>query len=116
MAWDLDKTIAVDEMTMWFKGRHHDKLIITYNSEGYEFQADVLCDDGYCYQMYMGNDHAPEKYSKQGLSPLHSRMMALFDSLKDNHHHVGMDYLKNSASFYRAAYHHERKVLCHGVT
>ena len=42
--------------------------------------------------------------------------MSLFDSLKDNHHHVGMDNLYNSVSFYRAAYDHERRVLCHIVT
>ena len=51
-----------------------------------------------------------------GLSPLHSRTMALFDSLEDDYHHVGMDNLYNSAAFCRAAYNHPRKVLCHGVT
>ena len=95
---------------------HKDKFRITYKSEGDGFQADALCDDGYCYQVYMRNDPAPPKYLKQGLSPLHSRTMALFDSLKDKHHHVGMDNLYNSASFCRAAYHHDKKVLCHGVT
>eukprot|EP00957_Ditylum_brightwellii_P149143 11357731-Ditylum_brightwellii.AAC.1 len=36
--------------------------------------------------------------------------------LKHEHHQYAMDNLYNSASFYRAAYNHEKKVLCHGVT
>ena len=116
LAWKCGRAVAVDEMTMRFKGHHKDKLRITYKTEGDGFQADALCDDGYCYQVYMRNDPAPDKYLKQGLSPLHSRTMALFDSLKDEYHHVGMDNLYNSASFCRAAFNHTNKVLCHGVT
>ena len=65
--------------------------------------------------MYMRIDPAPKKYLKQVISPLHHRTMALFDSLKDHHHQVGMDNLYNSAAFCRAAYHHDRKALYHGV-
>ena len=64
----------------------------------------------------MRNDPAPKKYLKQGLSPLHSRVMALFDGVKDDHHHCAMDNLYNSAAFCKAAYNHPRKVLVHGVT
>ena len=104
-------------MTMRFKGTHQDKLIITYTSEGDGFQSGAPFDNGYCYQVsYMRNDSTHEKYLEQGLSPLHSRTMAFFDSLKDKHHHLGMNNLYNSTSFYRVAYHHERKVLRHGVT
>ena len=99
MAWDFGKIIAVDELTMRFKGMFKDKLRITYKSERDGFQADVLCDDRYCYQVYMKNDPAPPKYLKQGLSPLHSRTMAFFASLKDKYHHVGMDNLYNAARF-----------------
>ena len=63
----------------------------------------------------MRNHPAPRKYLKQGLSPLHSRTMALFDSLEDDYHQVGMDNLYNSATFFREAYNHPRKVLFHGV-
>ena len=114
-AWKLGRACAVDEMTMRFKGKHKDKRRITYKAEGDGFQSDALCDDGYCYQIYMRNDPAPKKYLKQGLSPLHSRTMALFDSLKDDFHQVGMDNLYNSAAFCRAAFNHPRKILCHGV-
>ena len=64
MALDLCKTIEVDEMIMLFKGMHQDEFQITYKSKGDGFQADALCDDGYCYQVYMINDPAPKKYLK----------------------------------------------------
>ena len=41
--------------------------------------------------------------------------MDLFDYLKGDHHQVGMDNIYNSSDFCRAAYHHDRKVLCHVV-
>ena len=91
--------ISIDEMTMRFKGRHKDKRRITYKAEGDGFQADALCQEGYTYQVFMRNDPAPKKYLKQGLSPLHSRVMSLFDSLTENHHQCAMDNLYNSASF-----------------
>eukprot|EP00957_Ditylum_brightwellii_P185527 14125107-Ditylum_brightwellii.AAC.1 len=40
----------------------------------------------------------------------------LFDSLKPEHHQWAMNNLYTSASFCRAAYDHEKKVLCHRVT
>ena len=42
--------------------------------------------------------------------------MALFDSLHNDYHQVGMDNLHNSGGFCRAAYNYPKKVLCHGVT
>ena len=50
--------MSVDEMTMRFKGKHRDKLRITYKKEGDGFQADALCDDGYILQVHMRNDPA----------------------------------------------------------
>eukprot|EP00536_Pseudo-nitzschia_multiseries_P015533 jgi/Psemu1/42957/gm1.42957_g len=101
------KDIAVDEMTMRFKGQHIDKHQITYKREGDGFQADAL--------LYMRNDPAPKKYLDMGRSPLHSRTMWLFESLKDEHHHVGIDNLYNSVMFCKAAFRHSKRVLCHGV-
>ena len=101
---------------MGFQAKHVDKRCITYKNEGDGFQGDALCGDGFTYQVYMRNDPAPKKYLRQGLSPLYSRVMALFDSLEDEYHQCDMDNLYNSATFCRAAYNHENKVLCHGVT
>ena len=70
-------------MTIRFQGKHVDKRQITYKNEGDGFQADTLCQDGFTYQIFMRNYPAPLKYIKEGLSQLQSRLMALFDSLRD---------------------------------
>ena len=114
--WMLAVAFSVDEMTMGFKGQHTDKKRITYKAEGDGFQADALCQDGFTYQVFMRNDSTPTKYLKQGLSPLHSRVMGLFDTVKETHHQCAMDNLYNSAAFCKAAFQHDKKVLCHGVT
>ena len=101
---------------MRFQGQHKYKQRITYKSEGDGFQADALCDEGFTYQIYMRNDPAIKKYLKQGLPPLHSRAMALFDAVKDSYHHRTMDNLYKSAAFCRAAYNHTSKILFQGVT
>ena len=115
-AWSCSYQIAVDEMTMRFKGHHCDKLRITFKAEGDEFMADALCDDGYFYQIYFRNDPAPKKYLDMGLSPLLARTMTLFDALRDEYHCCGMDNLYNSAAFCRHVYIHKNTVLVHGVT
>ena len=62
----------------------------------------------------MRNHPPPRKYNK--FSALHARCMALFDTLKDEYHHIGFDNLYNSAAFCREAFLHEKKPLVHGVT
>jgi len=114
-AWSCAMQIAVDEMTMRFKGQHRDKLRITFKAGGDGSMADALCDDGYCYQIYFRNDPAPKRYIDMGLSPLLARTMALFNALRDKHHCCGMDNLYNSAAFCRYAYNHKNRVLVHGV-
>jgi len=49
------KWISVDEQTISFKGRHKDKLRITYKKEGDGFQCDALCADGYTFTVYFQN-------------------------------------------------------------
>ena len=115
-AWKPGPDLSVDEMTMRFKGKHKDKRRITYKKEGDGFQADALCEDGFTIQIYMRNHPAPKKYMKEGASPLHSRVLALFDVLQDKHHRVGMDNLYNNVSFCRRSYNHKNCVLVHGVT
>ena len=114
--WLLGILVSVDKMTIRFKGKHADKLQITYKNEGDGFQCDALCQDGYCYQFYFRNQPAPRFYLRQGMSPLHSRVMALFDALRDQFHQCAMDNLYNSATFCKRAYMHNKKVLVHGVT
>ena len=107
---------SIDEMNMRFKGKHQDKRRITYKNEGGGFQADALCQNFLTYQIFMRNDPAPPNYLKQGLSPLHSRTMALFDSVKDEYHHCAMENLYNSVTFCKQAYNHPKKFIFHGVT
>ena len=114
--WNLGQEISIDEMTIGFQGRHVDKRRITYKRAGDGFQCDALCESGFTYQFYFRNHPAPLKYLKMKLSPLHSRVMALFDSLHDRNHICGMDNLYNSATFCRAAYTHKKRVMVHGVT
>ena len=90
---------------MRFKEKHHGKRIITYKAEGDGIEADALCDAGYTSKVYLGNEPAPSKYLKLGLSLLHSLTMALFDSLTDDSHQVGMETcITLAAAFCREVY------------
>jgi hypothetical protein len=115
-AWLLGEVISVDEQTIGFQGNHKDKLRITYKAEGDGFQCDAMCQDGFTFGFFFRNHPAPKKFTAQGLSPLHSRVMSLFDCLKDKFHRCQMDNLYMSAKFARAAYLHRQKVLIAGVT
>ena len=115
LSWQLGPDLSVDEQTIGFQGRHADKLRITYKAEGDGFQCDALCDSGFTYAHYFRNERPPAKYIKDGLSPLHARVMWLFDRLVEKHHRVYMDNLYISAKFAKAALNHPKKVLTAGV-
>jgi hypothetical protein len=115
-AWVLGPNASVDEQSVGFQGHHIDKLRVTYKNEGDGFQCDALCQDGFTYSFFFRNHPAPKKYTTKGLSPLHARVMALFDTLETKFHRIGLDNLYNSAKFARAAYLHEMKVCVSGVT
>ena len=87
-----------------------------YKVEGEGFQCDALCQEGFTYQIYMRKDPAQKKYLVKGLSPLHSRILALFDNVKDKYHQCAIDNLYNSAAFVVLSVCHKWKVLCHDVT
>ena len=114
-AWICGMKISVDEQTIGFQGRHPDKLRITYKAEGDGFQCDALCNDGYTFSFYFRNEPPPPEYIAKGMSPLHARVLYLFDTLKQKYHRVGMDNLYISAKFARDCYTHPNKVLVHGV-
>ena len=82
--WDL----SGNEQTMGFKGQHADKLWINYKKEGDGFQANCLADDGYTFTFYLQNQPAPKKFIDMGFSPLHSRVMALYDCLLEEYHMI----------------------------
>ena len=115
-AWDLGPDISIDEQTIGFQGKHSDKRRITYKREGDGFQCDAICDKGFTYTFYFRNQPAPKKYLNQGLSPLHSRIMAMFDQLKDKHHNAWFDNLYLSAKFAKASLTHPMHVRISGPT
>ena len=46
---------SVDEKTSGFKGRHVDKMRISYKNEGSRFQSGALCNLGYNYVVFFSN-------------------------------------------------------------
>ena len=97
LSWELGLNLSVDEQTVGFQGRHIDKLRITYKAEGDGFQCDALCDDGVTFCVFFRNENPPQKYIKMGMSPLHARVMWLFDKLLEKHTRIWMDNLYISA-------------------
>ena len=79
--WIYGIEISVDKQTLKFQEQHVDKLRITYKREGDRFQCDALCDDGYTFAFMFRNKPSPKKWTDQGISPIHARVMSLFDKL-----------------------------------
>jgi hypothetical protein len=115
-AWDCGQHLSGDEQTIGFKGNHCDKQRVSYKREGDGFLADAICDSGYTYTFYFRNVPAPKQYIDRKCSALHSRMLFLFDTLKDKYHDVGMDNLYLSLKFAREAFTGKNQVMMHGVT
>ena len=116
MSWECGIDLSLDEQTMGFQGHHADKLRITYKKEGDGFQCDALCDDGFTYTVYFRNEPSPNKYTRQGYSPLHARCLWIFDQLTQKHHRVWVDNLYMSARFAKGCYVHDKSVLVAGVS
>ena len=90
--------------------------MIIYKAEGDGFQVDAWYQDSFTNQVYMSNDQVPENYLNRGLSLLHSRVMVLFDSVKEYLCQFAMDNMFNRAAFCKVSYNHPGNVLCHEVT
>ena len=78
--------------------------------------ATLFSKDGLFCQFYFRNHPDPTKYFKQVISPLHARVMSIFDSTKDKFHVCGMDNLYNLDLFCKRTFRDEMKVLVHGAT
>ena len=111
----LPENLACDEQTISFQGRSVYKLRVKHKTAGDGFQCDSICNDGYTYSFYFRHQPPPEKYIKQGLSPLHSRVLFLYDQLKSKHHCLWMDNLYMSAQFAKRSINSKNKVKVHGV-
>jgi hypothetical protein len=111
----VGKYISVDEQTISFKGRHADKLRITYKKEGDGFQCDALCADGYTFTVYFRNVAAPPVMVEKGVCPLHARVISMFEQLPSKHYTCGMDNLYISSKLALLAISCKAKVSVHGV-
>ena len=79
---------------------------------------DYLCAEGYTYSWYFRNQLAPRKWIGYGLSPLHGRVMSLFEQPpeKTGNYICGMDNLFNLPKFAKQALDEIGKdVMTHGV-
>jgi hypothetical protein len=114
-AWDMGKHVSCNEQTIGFQGQHQDKQRINYKKEGDGFQADCICKNGYTYSFYFHNVAAPKKYLKRKCSPLHSRVLFLFDQLPCKNIIIRLDNLYISAQFCREALTGKNHVMVHGV-
>ena len=97
----LGRYISVDEQTISSKGNHPDIIRINFKKEGDGFQCDAVCADGYTYCFYFRNQPVPSKWVDIGLSPLHARVLGLFEQLPAKAYACGMDNLYNSAKFFK---------------
>jgi hypothetical protein len=114
-AMSAGKMISVNEQTISFKGKHVDKLRITYKKEGDGFQCDALCADGYTFTVYFRNVAAPPALVESGACPLHARVINMFEQLPNIHYNCGMDNLYVSSKLALLAISCKAKVCIHGV-
>ena len=112
----LPEKLSVDEQTIMFHGSSKLKSRIKYKKAGDGFQCDSICSNGYTISFFFRHQLAPKKYIDKGFSPLHSRIMFMFDQLKNKNHSIFMDNLYMSASFARNAMMSDNRVKIHGVT
>ena len=113
----IGQDVSVDEQDIGFQGRHKDKQRVNFKKVGDGFLVDCLCAEGYTYAWYFRNQVAPKSWTDKDLSPLHARVMSLFQQLPLKHYICGMDNLYMSAKFAKVAMiDSEKNVLIHGVT
>ena len=98
-AVQFPENVATDKHTISFQGRLEYKGHNKHKRAGDGFQCDSIACEGYPYTCYFRYQPAPEKYLKQGLPPLHARVLFLFDHLKFKSHSVWMDNLNMSLMF-----------------
>ncbi len=115
MAWDMGSHASCDEKTIGFQGHCQDKMRIKYKKEGDGFQADCICENGYTYSFYSRNLPAPKKHLQCKCSPLHARVLFLFDQHPCKNVVVGLDNIYISARFCREAFIGKSHVMVHGV-
>ena len=114
-AWVPGPHGSVDEQTMRFKGRCSVTTVIKFKKEGDGFLVDCWTDSGCTYSVYFRNELAPLKCKNTGLSSLHKRCLATYDSLPDRNYKAWIDNLYTSYPFIVASLNHPAKVMVEGA-
>ncbi len=70
---------------------------------GNGIQTDAIADNSYTFDFYFRNEPVDRKWIQQGLSPMHARLLHMFENFSDLYHRVNMDNLFNSVQFTIAA-------------
>ena len=116
LIWLLGACFAIDEMKIGFQGMHADKKRITYKSEVDGFQADALCEDGFCFQFYFRNDPEDVEYTKTVLFAfaLSCYNIVWFGWRRSSHLWYGQPV--QFCNVFKRVWNHKRKLMVHGVT
>ena len=115
-AWELGENFSIDEQTCRMQGKTEYKTRCgKYKRIGDGIQADCIADDGYTYDFYFRNEPPDSKWTALGFCPMHSRLLHMYENLKEESHQSKMDNLFNSVNLARAAFSLPTKVKTHGV-
>ena len=96
--WRPGKNVALDEMTIGFKGRCAMVTRIKYKKEGDGFQCDCICEDGYCYTFWFRCD-VPPRPAPDDVSARDNRCLWLVEQLPGMWYNLWMDNLFTSFKF-----------------
>mmetsp|Transcript_14413 Transcript_14413/g.30257 ORF Transcript_14413/g.30257 Transcript_14413/m.30257 type:complete len:556 (-) Transcript_14413:739-2406(-) len=115
-AWDLGPIVSADEQTCTMHGKSQYKTRCgKYKRIGDGIQTDAIADDGYTWDFYFRNEPVNSKWIKKGLSPMHARLLHMFENFRDSFHVVNMYNFFNSVNFTIEAANCKSKVLTQGV-
>ena len=70
----------------------------------------------YTWTFYFRNQPAPRDWVQKGYSPLHARILGMFDQLEEEYHNCWFDNLYLSAKFAKASFTHDKKIRISGPT
>ena len=78
--WDPAHDLGINDKTIGFRGRHKDKIQITFKDAGDGFQDDDVCYRGYTYSFIYCNDDIPD--SKHYLCATSERVIWILKCIK----------------------------------
>ena len=81
---------------------------MTYQAKVDVLQKYTFFQKGHTYQMFMCNYPVSKRNLSKRMLPLHSRVLALFDTIEETNHQRAIDNIYNSAIFFKAAYNNEK--------